>query len=234
MRVSSVSVLILLLPLGLASLALVWGGQYWAGPVAVAAGMPVWRGWPGRYLGLCLALLAWIWPVWLVLRLGENMLPVWLAIPMAGLVSALPVVLAVRIGRVWGIARADALARAGRPIRESEWVWTGPEFARSHPLAQRLGWIWGIVGIVAAHAVGLAVALWQVDMPGWQTILAAVMLALSSFTLFALVRRHPAAWPLVWLHLISLVPFSAPLMLFWADSPRVNLIYRHRFERLRP
>lgn len=120
-----------------------------------------------------------------------------------------------------------------------EWVQTGPDFALGHPLAQRFGAIWFVIAFIALHAVALvASAIWQILTagPGWiailWTILMLILICNDILALAGLLGRHPIAWPTVWIALILSFPLSLPLVVYWADGTRPNLIYRHRFERL--
>jgi hypothetical protein len=138
---------------------------------------------------------------------------------------------AVHVGKEWGLARLKRLADAGRPIREWEWVYTGRQFIWQHPGYRISGGI-ALTGLVLI----LSVAVWwfialQTGHPSsWPWALT----ALNAFTLLAMVMRWPFAYPLVFICLLPLFPLSAPIMVYWADGTRPNLIYRHRFERLRP
>ncbi|MDO5621986.1 MAG: hypothetical protein Q4G24_11000 [Paracoccus sp. (in: a-proteobacteria)] len=123
---------------------------------------------------------------------------------------------------------------------ERQWVPTGADFALSHPLAQRLGSLWLLVGWCAL--VGLAclmASIWLIgfsDLPaGW--LMAVVMLngllfLMALFAIVFLILRRPQAIVPVWIVLILTLPFSVPLMAYWANGTRPNLVYRHRFARL--
>jgi len=213
----------------------------WPLGLALLAALVLWRGWPGKYPSLLLALLAWSLPIWMLGQMLSQVLPAWLAYLLTGTASALPIWLAARLCLGWGQARAARLTANGHGIRESEWVFTGARFALTHPWARSLGWLWLIVAFVAAQAVLITSLILPnlaqlLSLPlGWLLLLLLLTLALLPWlTLMALIFRHPIASPLVWLHLILSLPVSAPLMLLWADSPRANLIFRHRFQRLRP
>lgn len=121
-------------------------------------------------------------------------------------------------------------------VIESEWVDTGAEFALSHPVAQHLGAVWLVVAWVAIHAV---LACWQmVEMfrYGGNALFVVPLLVLlvlnDIVALLTLIARHPLASRSVWICLIMTFPLSIPLMFYWADGVRPNLIYRHRFGRL--
>ncbi|MDO5604105.1 MAG: hypothetical protein Q4G25_02980 [Paracoccus sp. (in: a-proteobacteria)] len=136
---------------------------------------------------------------------------------------------------------------ASRTIIERQWVPTGAGFALSHPLAQTLGPVWLLVGWCGlAGLAALGWNLWILLHLGqiWQSgamffTVALIGLALN-LTLFLaaalavpfLVLRRPQAVVPVWIALILTLPFSIPMMMWWADGVRPNLIYRHRFARL--
>ncbi|MBA4491374.1 hypothetical protein [Paracoccus sp. S1E-3] len=124
---------------------------------------------------------------------------------------------------------------------EAEWVYTGPDFARAHPLARRLGAVWLIVLWVGLQLVVACFSL--VDLVGRLIgafsviyVFAAIFLLLlilnDLLALFGLVTRNTVAWYPVWVSLICGALFTIPLMFYWADGLRPNLIYRHRFGRL--
>lgn len=123
-------------------------------------------------------------------------------------------------------------------IIESEWVYTGAAFALNHPISQHLGAVWLVVIWVALHA-GLGVlGVINLTMAGLGpfTMLFALLLVLlvlnDLFAILTLIGRHPLAWYPVWLCLICTFPLSLPLIMYWSDGARPNLIYRHRFGRL--
>lgn len=125
-----------------------------------------------------------------------------------------------------------------RQTVESEWVDTGAEFALRHPLSQRLSAIWLIVGWVSTHAL---LAVWVIadllSYGGYGLALALflILLVLNDIVaILTLIGRDPRASRSVWICLIVTFPLSIPLVVYWADGPRPNLIYRHRFERLVP
>jgi hypothetical protein len=199
------------------------------GLVLAALGLVLLRGMTGRFLALALCLTGWF----AVSAAGGSLLaaaagPV-AAILMSGLVAMAATAAAAWIGVEWGRDNARR-----RPVREWEWVYTGADFARSHPLSQRLGGVRVVAAFIVMHWAGL-VALDVARGAGpesWAAL--ALYSVLVAVVLLALVRRHPAAWPLVWFPLALGFPLSLPLIVYWADGTRPNLIYRHRFERLVP
>ena len=126
------------------------------------------------------------------------------------------------------------MSRDGRnDIIESEWVYTGAGFALSHPVAQHLGAVWLVVLWVALHAGLCVLGLLSADLLGGLQLSLLVFLLLSDiFAILTLIGRHPLARYPVWICLIFSFPFSLPLVMYWADGLRPNLIYRHRFSRL--
>lgn len=126
-------------------------------------------------------------------------------------------------------------------IIESEWVYTGPAFARSHPIAQHLGAVWLVVAWVALQFVivvaGAVEALSHLSAGhglafGLLALLLFVLALNNLLALFGLVTRNTVAWYPVWLSLICGVLLTIPLMFYWGGGLRPNLIYRHRFGRL--
>ncbi len=225
----------------------IWGGAVWGGAhvlpiglsvgvVAVICALLLWFGMPGKVPALVLVLMVWL--------LGAVQLGRLLAVagwPVAGLlvqfaIAFSAIVMMARIAFPWGHARAARLSRSGRGIREWEWVYTGERFAMAHPLAARLGWVWAVLAFVLIYGSGplVAVVLLMDQVSVWQWLIVLVCFAFGVVTAVLLYRRHPAAWVLVWVMLIPTLPFSAPLMVYWADGVRPNLLYRHRFERLVP
>ena len=208
--------------------------------LAVMAGsgwiaMTLWFGWPLRYLALVAVLLVWIMlSAALSARIAAAAGFIWVMPILAGVLSALAAVATARIALVWGEARSARYAAEGRPIREWEWIYTGPAFAQTHPLSKSLGAIWLVVVWIAAC---WAFALLRIlDLPTswifWGIFAAQTVLVLLAF--LTIVRRHPAAWVLVLVILVMSFPLSVPLLVYWVDGKRPNLIYRHRFERRVP
>lgn len=129
--------------------------------------------------------------------------------------------------------------RTGRDIIEDEWVYTGPGFALSHPLAQRLGAVWLVVTWLILQAACAALLLADVVLNGTGGMLIlplmlflALLILNSGCAALLLIGRHPLAWYPVWLSLVLGFPLTLPLVMYWADGARPNLIYRHRFGRL--
>lgn len=201
---------------------------------------------PGKYWALVMHMLIWV--VLLAPLAGVTAFQLWE--PLSGGVVILMAIaggaLAVRIAAPWG---AERYARRG--LREWEWVYTGPEFARSHRLYRRGPGVW-LSALVLLAAGG---ALLLVPEPGWYDYL---LHGFFLFVLIPLLALHPAAYPLMLISiaLLVLAPISAvvpdvlpypapgvalvfhfllvPLAFYWADGVGPNLIYRHRFERLVP
>lgn len=114
-------------------------------------------------------------------------------------------------------------------IVEWEWVHVGRDFAQTHPLGQLRGWMLAVIAFVALHAAFMAYVAVFTGTP-----FAFIVTVIDGLAIATMLRKSPLAWPLVWISLIAAFPFSLPLMFYWADGVRPNLIYRHRFERLVP
>ncbi len=186
----------------------------------------------GKYPALTIVGLAWLG---VVLLIGAGLAALLGSVPallIGGVLAMIATIAGVRIALPWGQARAAALARKGRAIREWEWVYTGRDFALSHPLARRLGGIIWVVAFIIGQWMFALYTLVQIGAPVWPWLVFAFYSLLPLLTVIALFRRHPIAWPLVWWGLLMGLPFSLPLIVYWADGVRPNLIYRHRFERL--
>jgi len=114
------------------------------------------------------------------------------------------------------------------PTRTIEWEWvhTGPEFARSHPLGRLRGGMFLVIAYVILHLV-LVVALAILEDRAYFALV-----GFDILTLGALLAKKTVAYPLVWILAIFSLPASIFLVWYWADGVRPNLIYRHRFERL--
>lgn len=134
-----------------------------------------------------------------------------------------------------------------KEVLGEKWVYTGAAFALNHPLSQRLGAVWFVVAWLAMLAVVWVTAVFMLpwDRLNPVTFTDYFMLSaglLMGFLLFlndllgilALIGRHPIARWCVWLSLITSFPLSIPLMFYWADGVKPNLIYAHRFEKLVP
>ncbi len=134
-----------------------------------------------------------------------------------------------RIGQAYGGTRH----LAGHGTRESEWVHTGREFARSHPLGRFGGGVWFVWGFAALHMVLVLWELWALLAQGHpvQALPFCFLLLLDLAVLTLLPLRAPIASSMVWVVLVLSFPFSLPLLFYWADGQRPNLIYRHRFAR---
>lgn len=128
-------------------------------------------------------------------------------------------------------------------ILEAEWVYTGANFALSHPLSQRLGAVWFVIGWLVLH---LGLCVWSIvglqqtpDVAGHLfgtlgllLVLLVLLALIDMIGLAGLLGRHPVAWLPVWIILILTFPASLPLVIYWADGVKPNLIYAHRFEKL--
>lgn len=205
----------------------------WAGVVAALAGL-VWGARVGKYPALMLVFAGWLVVITMLAMVVSYLVPEWLAVLGFGIAVFWVVYAVVRIATPWGYDRAARLAAAGRPVREWEWVQTGPEFARSHKMGQFGGALYLVAGFVVFQ---WAVWVWQVTRHAdlWQVWLGfAALTLLSVLTLYALVARRRGARGLVWVHLALGFPLSLPLVVYWADGVRPNLAYAHRFERLVP
>ena len=134
-----------------------------------------------------------------------------------------------------------------KPLLVEKWVYTGAAFALNHPLSQKLGAVWCVVAWLAISAavplVGAFMLPWDrltpVSVTDYLTLGAMLLLGLLLFLnnllgILALIGRHPIARWCVWLNLIVTFPLSIPLMFYWADGVKPNLIYAHRFETLVP
>ncbi|MFK7938940.1 MAG: hypothetical protein AB8B82_06145 [Roseovarius sp.] len=184
---------------------------------------------PGKYPSLLLAAALWLFGAALL----GAVLPSWgvcAVVFVAALIVLAPV---VRVGQDWGERRCARMARAGRPMLDWEWVYVGRSFAQGHAL-NRITPALILVGVAVVAVSGL---FW------WRLIDTAVpphpslwvgVAALYLLTLLALLRRWPVAYPLVHLTLVPGLPLTLPVIVYWADGIRPNLIYRHRFERLVP
>lgn len=124
-------------------------------------------------------------------------------------------------------------------IIETEWVPTGAGFALGHPLAQHLGAIWLVVAWLTLQTVAAVLWLADIVLNGRSTVLIMVwvlflilLILNNGFAALTVIGRHPLAWHPVWISLILGVPLTLPLVMYWADGLRPNLIYRHRFGRL--
>ncbi len=128
-------------------------------------------------------------------------------------------------------------------ILEAEWVYTGAAFALNHPLSQRLGAVWFVIGWLVLHAAVCLLGMFYllgtpgilgslIGLGGLLLLLLAMLLLIDLIGIVGLLGRHPIAWLPVWIILILTFPASLPLVVYWADGVKPNLIYAHRFERL--
>ncbi len=208
-----------------------WGDALWA-VVALLAVVTIWRGWVGRFFWLILSLLVWLGAIMLLANTLAEWVPAWLLLPLLVLAPGLVFVAAWRLGDAWGQARAARLRAEGRGIREWQWVYVGRAAALAHPLARPSLGLWVSKLFVMFQATLAVLSLILLDMHwGWQVWLASVV-ALDIGTLLALGLGAPIAYPLMFAVLALAFTFSTPLLVYWADGVRPNLIYRHRFERL--
>ncbi|MEL7258094.1 MAG: hypothetical protein AAFN80_09665 [Pseudomonadota bacterium] len=205
-----------------------------AAAICLALGWLIWAAWPGKYPSLFIALMMWLAFIVFV----ADLLAAWTAMWVGGLVAVIlafaVVAMAMRIGAPWGYDRAARLAAKGTPIREWEWVQIGAEFAVNHPLAQLRGGLLVIIGYVVAQWAFVLVNAILSDGYWLTWTIFAVFSVLSATTIYALGAFRPGARQLVWLHLVLWFPISLPLIVYWADGVRPNLIYARRFERLVP
>ena len=136
-----------------------------------------------------------------------------------------------RIGQAYG----DFGVSPSRLI-EWEWVHTGRDFALAHPLARIQGGV--LVTYLFKSLQAMGSFLYFVPFGATISIEASVSFGLlgilNILNIILLLRKHPAAWPFTWVSLTTSFPISLPLIVYWVDGVRPNLIYRHRFERLRP
>lgn len=200
--------------------------------------------WPTRMLSLFMCVLLWLAAlIWAVRPLA------WFGLPLIFILSAILFAIAVRIAQPWGWQRYDQRAAKGRPMREWQWVYTGPAFARGHRLSQSHGPVLFVIAWVTVTSsvqlyfmlslVLISVEIWG---QGWMGAVAFSLLCLlvflfavfAIFTILFLWRRNTAAWFPTWVFLLLGFPLTLPLIVYWADGVRPNLVYRHRFERLIP
>ncbi|MEO1778034.1 MAG: hypothetical protein AAFU63_04510 [Pseudomonadota bacterium] len=128
-----------------------------------------------------------------------------------------------KIGEAYGGSRAGC---ADHGVDEWEWVHTGRAFALAHPMGKVRGWMLAVVAYVAAHmALCVYAGLFA-------NILLLPVAVIDLAALVAILKRSPLAWPLVWVPIALSFPLSLPVLFYWVEGTRPNLIYRHRFERL--
>lgn len=217
-----------------------------AGGITIACAALVLIGRVGRWPALVALWLGWLVGA-LILAVGAGAWPV--AVFTIGLAWVASFA-AVKIGRAWGEARAVRMRARGRGIRESEWVFTGPDYVQGHPL-NRLGFgLWATVVVLglgaAIHALWVALSVAALTEYGgpigvlalWQAALAVVYIA----PVWPILKRRPVAYPLLLLAFaVSVIVLDAvmivlllPVLIYWSDGVRPNLIYRYRFQRLVP
>ncbi len=180
-----------------------------------------------------------MWLVWLCASLVVVVtFPTWPVAVGAILCSWLASFAAVRIGRHWGEARAMRLCARGHGIQEWEWVFTGAGYVEGHPLNRLSPGLWLSIGALCLAAILVIIDLMLGLAQLWEAALVAVFL-LPIWPIFA---RQPVAYPMVFGAVIAafvvqapiLMALMIPVLVYWADGVRPNLIYRHRFERLLP
>ncbi|SFJ29319.1 hypothetical protein [Jannaschia pohangensis] len=184
--------------------------------------------------GLAIGVLPGFWAVpgllagvgvWVVPALGlAQVLPIWAAGPLFGVVVLLPLWSVIVLGRDMGQARAARLAARGRGIREWQWVYVGRDAARAHP-----AFALSIGPVLTCAALLAIIAVWT-----WGGVIFWPLVAFEALTVLAILCKWPVAYPMTFAALVPAFPVTAPLMMYWADGVRPNLIYRHRFERLVP
>ena len=154
-------------------------------------------------------------------------MPIYLSLPLFQVAMIGVVFLAICTARPWVGARMARLSARGRATREWVFVYTGRAFARQHAKFALSRGIWLTTLVVAL----IPFAWWHVagDRPVSHLVWGGWFYWLM---ILALLMRWPFAYPLRFMCLATGLPFTAPLMVYWADGERPNLIYRHRYERL--
>lgn len=190
-------------------------GFFAAAGVACLAGVQLWRAGAGRMVFLFLSAFSWLlllsWGV-KILALATHPVP---SLAVAALLALLLPILAVR----WALRWPPRLT----PPIESLHVYTGPAFARGHRFG-KLSWREAGVALwIAVSAVAVGVS-WPAFGIGAATFM--------GLTVGMMMTKGAIASPMVYLSLLASFPLSIPLLFYWADGVRPNLIYRHRFERL--
>ena len=145
---------------------------------------------------------------------------------------------AARLGCVWGAERAARLRAKGRGIREAEWVFTGSDYVAGHPLNRLSFGLWATVGILGLCALSVVAGVVLQPYVWAQAALGLVFV----LPIWPILARQPVAYPLVigtfvaacLSQSLALIAILAPVLIYWLDGVRPNLIYRHRFERLVP
>lgn len=195
----------------------------------------LWFGAVLRYVALMVALGLWV-AAFCVLCYAAGVAGAGLLAQVLLVVACVAAAgLAVRLGGYWGRARYASLAARGRGIREWEWVYVGRHAARSLLPHATPNWPIHLTGglVLAQTVVAGFVAAVLPDL-GWARLGFIFGAGFGALTCLALWRRAPVAYPMVLAMLCGALPLSVPLLWFWADGVRPNLIYRHRFERLVP
>ncbi|PIE18368.1 MAG: hypothetical protein CSA65_05535 [Proteobacteria bacterium] len=222
----------LILPIGLAALVLIAAGG-WSLVPGLGMLVPAWDLAFGPVFAAGSVIVSAVCAMTFLVWLGPLVLA-----PLPGL-AALSVAAGacVALGVVAGIAltRNQALRPRRRQIIDWEWVYTGAEFARRHAPQRLPVGVW--LTLVCLFAAALLMALSGRPL-GLRIVTCAVLLA----PVLPMLKRHPAAYPLMLLALgtalflgpVLVLPMLVPLAFYWADGVWPNLIYRHRFERLVP
>lgn len=186
----------------------------------------------GRILALALSFLLWVGfaiPLFYVL---SNFFSPWLSYIIDGVILFFVSVIICQIAVDWGQQRYQARIQHGKPILEWEWVYTGKDFALSHPLSRVP---FGVYLTYAFLVILFVMSILAADF-FWNSKATIILFAIYGMALFVggllALRRHPATYPFTFLLLILEFPWSIPFLVYWADGVRPNLIYRHRFERL--
>ena len=185
----------------------------------------------GKYIALVASIFVWISGLTMVgARIGADSVGWAMTFTFGGALCI--IALAARGGVFWGHVRARRLYSRGRGILGWEWVFVGREFARNHPLSEGFGAIWLVITWIALLGAGYTALAMSEEFWGlsWLTWLGAIF---AELTFLALLLRWPVAYGMTLVLLVFTLPFSAPLLMYWVDGARPNLIYRWRFERMR-
>lgn len=185
----------------------------------------------GVVFGIALTACLWV--------AGASVLAAGLSVRLPGWLAGLALLAAVIALFRWAVLLrlkwADRSDKAPRMI-EWHWVYTGWAFAAQHRLYERLGAVWLVAGYVVLQFCLKAAAIWWMApgvSPFWAFLVLVVLCGLYVLAFLTLIARMPAAYPLTWCVILMGLPLSVPVAVYWADGVRPNLIYRHRFERLR-
>jgi len=207
---------------------------YWgAAAIVTLIGLILVMAWRAFVAALALTLALWIAAL---VILAQRLSVEW---PWVGVgVATLAAVIALARWAIWLRHRHMGIRGMEPQTIEWQWVYTGFRFVAQHPLYARLGGIWVVVFWVSAQGLLTAFSVTEAALqvtPPWYLWPIPLLLALIYISaLLTLLARAPAAYPLTWVVLILSFPLSLPLVVYWADGTRPNLIYRHRFERLVP